>query len=93
MQLDLDLARQSGAPLGMHGQAHRFVERGGDDPAVRDARGALVILLHEESPGHSITGALQLQLESEQVRLPAAEAEVVVAEAGQAPFPGRSIRP
>ena len=63
----------------MHEQRHRLVERRGDDPAVGEAGRTLVVLLDEEAPGDAAVAVrLDLELEAEQVRLPAAEAELVV---------------
>ena len=56
--------------LGRIRVAHHLVERRRDHARVRESGRPLVVLLHEE--------AAALELESEQVDLPAAEAAVVV---------------
>ena len=58
--------------LDLHARlVHHLAQRGRDDPPVGEAALALVVLLDEEAP--------VLELEPEQVCLPAAEAAVVVA--------------
>src|SRR5947209_1390228 len=95
-QVHLQPPGQGPNPRSLHGQRHRLVERRGHDAAVADTGRTLVVLLDEEAPGHSTAALdlLDLELDPEQVRLPAAKAEVVVAD-GQpgtprAVSPGRS---
>src|SRR4051812_43407554 len=78
LQRDLEPLRQGGDPLVMEQQRHRFPKRRRHNPAVRDARRPLVVLLQEEAAVHALTVALHLELQAEQVGLPAAEAELVV---------------
>src|SRR5205807_7818475 len=81
---ELELHR---AQLLTAGQQQRLQQRGGDQPGMRPAGlGTLVVLL-EEAPSRdpALARGLQVGQQAEQVRPPAAEAELVVAE-GQRPY-------
>jgi len=79
-QVHLEAPRRSPDALLPDHHRHRLVERAGQDAAVGDVRGPLVVLLEEEAPGHAAGRPLELHLETEQVRAAAAEAELVVSE-------------
>src|SRR4051812_34564900 len=77
-QVDLEPPGHGVDAFRVHEKSHRLVERGGDHAAVRVAGRALVVLLDEEPPADAVTRRLELQLQSEEVRDPAAEAELVM---------------
>jgi hypothetical protein len=79
-QVDLEPPRDGVEALAVHEQRHRLVESGGDHAAVRETGRTLVVLLDEEAALRAAVGQLDLELEPEQVREPAAEAEIVVGE-------------
>src|SRR4051812_34998753 len=73
---ELDLERRG---LGA-GERQRLLEGRHEDALVDVAVQPLMVLLGEEAPGYAIAVTLELELKPEQVREPAAEAELVVAE-------------
>src|SRR3954453_6275393 len=78
LEVDLEPDRQREHVTVVDQQRHRLVESGGHDPPGRVAGRPLVVLLEEKAPAGNVAVALHLELEPEEVRLPAAEAELVV---------------
>jgi trehalose 6-phosphate phosphatase len=76
--LDEDAAR-----IHAGGERERLLERGRDDARVRDAGRALMVLLDEEPAADAVAArrALELEVQAEDVRPTAAEAQIVMAEA------------
>src|SRR5881394_3374697 len=72
-QLDLKPPGQRPHARGVYRQRHRLVQGRGHDPPMPHARRTLVVLLDEESSGHAAIARLELELDPEQVRLPATE--------------------
>ena len=70
-------------PARVESDRHRLLERAGHHAGMRAAGQALVVLLEEEATAHRAwlpVRRLELHLEPEQVRVSAAEAELVVGE-------------
>lgn len=77
VQIDLVVTGAGVHPVRVQHEGHRLVERRAHDAAVREAGRPLVVLLHEEA-AHEPALRVELQVQPEDVRQAAAEAELVV---------------
>src|SRR4051812_3969931 len=76
---NLERAVEGRGPSRFSRERERFEQRRGEDARMGAPVGALVVLLDEEAPAHdAVVAALGLEAETEHVRQPASEAQLVV---------------